>query len=166
MTYGGTLTATGTLTALAGCITRNRRSTSPTSSPPCSERSAQWADLKANGTVSGPTYNVLTLTGTDPARNVFAITDRAAAERRAGHHRRAGGLDDAHQRHGVVLHERALPASSWSAAARASVLWNFPLATTCSSTSGLDWQGTMLAPNAAVSVANGQLLRLRSSPTA
>ena len=36
------------------------------------------------------------------------------------------------------------------------MLWNFPLPPV-QQTSGLDWQGTLLAPHAAVSVGNGNL---------
>ena len=37
------------------------------------------------------------------------------------------------------------------------MLWNFPLATSVQQSSGLNWQGTLLAPNAVVSVSNGNL---------
>ena len=42
-------------------------------------------------------------------------------------------------------------------ATAATVLWNFPLTPSVVSTAGFEWKGSILAPNAAVSLSNGQL---------
>jgi hypothetical protein len=55
------------------------------------ERSAQWFDLPANGSISGPTYGALTLSGadSDPDLKRFRGDRRTAAVGAADHHRRA-----------------------------------------------------------------------------
>ena len=73
VTYGGTLTPTGTLTALGGLHPGQPPFDFAAEATTLSERSAQWADLAPNGTIAGPSYDVR-FTGTDPVRNVFALT--------------------------------------------------------------------------------------------
>jgi len=156
VTYGGALTATGTLTALGGLHQAVFPEDLDTGFNALRERSAQWADLKPNGIVSGPTYNVLTLTGRDPARNVFAITTAQL---------QSAGQVTVDVAAGSTTLINVTGSSFTSGLYRIELvggspdklLWNFPLATAVQQTSGLDWQGTLLAPNAAVNVANGNL---------
>ena len=53
VTYGGTLAATGTLTALGGLHQAQPPFDFAAETTTLSERSAQWADLPANGTIGG-----------------------------------------------------------------------------------------------------------------
>jgi choice-of-anchor A domain-containing protein len=151
VTYGGTLTATGTLNALGGLHQAPFDVADDFAT--VRDLSAQWAGLTANGTVSGPTYDVR-LNGTDSARNVFAVTTA--------------------QLQGIGKLTITVPAGSTTlinvtgstfasnlygidlvGATPATVLWNFPLATSVQQASGLNWQGTLVAPHAGVSVSNG-----------
>jgi choice-of-anchor A domain-containing protein len=156
VTYGATLTPTGILTALGGLHHEQPPFDFAAEFATLKERSAQWADLTPNGTVSGPTYNVLTLTGRDPARNVFAITTAQL---------QSAGQVTIDVTAGSTTLINVTGSSFTSGLYRIELvggspdklLWNFPLATAVQQTSGLDWQGTLLAPNAAVSVGNGNL---------
>lgn len=163
VTYGGALTASGTLTALGGLHQAQPPFDFADQFSTMRERSAQWADLTPNGTVSGPTYNVLTLTGRNPARNVFAITTAQL---------QSAGQVTIDVTAGSTTLINVTGSSFTSGLYRIElvggspdkVLWNFPLATAVQQTSGLDWQGTLLAPSAAVNVANGNLYLPRWSP--
>jgi choice-of-anchor A domain-containing protein len=154
VTYGGTLTATGTLNALGGLHDAQPPFDFAAEFTTLKERSAQWADLAPNGTIAGPAYDVR-FTGTNAARNVFAVT--AAALQGYGKITidvppgsttliNVSGSSFTSALYGIVL----------VGATPGTVLWNFPLATSVQQASGLSWQGTLLAPNAAASVSNGQ----------
>jgi choice-of-anchor A domain-containing protein len=121
------------------------------------ERSAQWADLPANGTVAGPTNNELTLTGSDPARNVFEVASaKLGSAQRVAISVPAGSTTLINVT-GTTTYKSALSSVTLTGATAATVLWNFPLTPTIISTAGLEWKGSILAPNAAVSLSNGQL---------
>jgi choice-of-anchor A domain-containing protein len=156
VTYGGTLTATGTLSTLGGLHHEQPPFDFSDQMALVRERSAQWADLQANGTIGGPGSYDIRFTGTSSTLNVFAVTATAL------------------QGYGKIT--ISVPAGSTtlinvSGSAFTSalygidlvgttpdkVLWNFPLATSVRQTSGLDFRGTILAPNAAVQVGNGNL---------
>lgn len=156
VTYGGTLTANGTLTTLGGLHHEQPPFDFADQMALARERSAQWADLTANGTIGGPGSYDIRFTGTSSTLNVFAVTATAL------------------QGYGKIT--ISVPAgsttlinvsgSSFTSALYGidlvgttpdKVLWNFPLATSVRQTSGLDFKGTILAPNAAVQVGNGNL---------
>jgi choice-of-anchor A domain-containing protein len=155
VTYGGTLTPTNWNSTL----------TLSHEQPPFDfgrefgtlrERSAQWRDLPANGSVSGPTYGTLTLTGSSTVRNVFTVS----AERLESSQQVQIQVPDG----ATVLinvpdisYTNKLSSVSLTGTTAAKVLWNFPLATSVTSTVGLAWQGSILAPNATVTLFNGQL---------
>jgi choice-of-anchor A domain-containing protein len=154
VTYGGTLTANGVLNALGGLQQAQPSVDFDAAVTNLNEVSAQWAGLSANGTISGPTYDVR-FTGTNPTRNVFALT---AAELQgmgkitisvpAGSTTliNVSGSSFTSNLYGIEL---VGPTPE-------TVLWNFALATSVQQTSGLNWQGTLLAPHAAVTESNGQ----------
>jgi choice-of-anchor A domain-containing protein len=153
VTYGGTRTGSGSLTALGGLVHAAPPFDFAAEWTTLRERSAQWADLKANGSIAGPTYDVR-FTGTDPVRNVFAVT--AAALQGMGKITidvppgsttlvNVSGSTFTSGLYGIDL----------VGATPETVLWNFPLATSVQQSSGLDWKGTLLAPNALVTVSNG-----------
>ena len=121
------------------------------------ERSAQWADLPAHGTVTGPTNNELTLTGTDPVRNVFAVTAAQLQSTQRVAISVPTGSTTLINVIGTGTYTSALSSVTLTGATAATVLWNFPLTPTIVSTAGLEWKGSILAPNAAVSLSNGQL---------
>jgi choice-of-anchor A domain-containing protein len=156
VTYGGTLTATGTLNALGGLHKEAPPFDFSGQMALVRERSAQWADLSPNGTIGGPGSYDIRFTGTSSTLNVFVV---AAATL---------------QTYGKIT--ISVPAGSTTlinvtgstftsglygidlvGATPDKVLWNFPLATSVQQTSGLDFKGTILAPNAAVNVGNGNL---------
>jgi choice-of-anchor A domain-containing protein len=120
------------------------------------ERSAQWADLPAT-VVMDPVPSKLTLTGGDPTRNVFRIAaDKLAAVRELAIDVPAGSTTLINVT-GTSVYTNALSSVSLAGATAATVLWNFPLVPTITSTVGFEWKGSILAPNAAVSLSNGQL---------
>ena len=156
VTYGGTLAATGTLTALGGLHQAQPPFDFAAETTTLSERSAQWADLPANGTIGGPGSYDIRFTGTNPTRNVFALTSVAL---------QGYGQITISVPPGSTTLINVSGSSFTSALYRMvlvgatpeTVLWNFPLATSVQQASGLEWQGTLLAPNAAASLSNGQL---------
>jgi choice-of-anchor A domain-containing protein len=123
------------------------------------ERSAQWFDLPANGSISGPTYGVLTLSGSDPDLNVFAVTAaRLQSAQRITVNVPAGSTTIVNVS-GSSYTSAAYPTSTVEPESLSStLLWNFPLATSVQIGPGLAWQGTVLAPSAVLSLPqNGQL---------
>jgi choice-of-anchor A domain-containing protein len=153
VTYDGTLTATGTLTALGGLHAAPPPFDFGAQFTALRERSAGWASLTPNGTVAGPAYDVR-FTGTRSTLNVFALTADALQG--------AGKITiDVPAGSTTLINvsgssfTSALYGIDLVGATPETVLWNFPLATTVQQGSGLNWQGTLLAPNAAVSVSNG-----------
>src|SRR5690349_10901339 len=154
VTYGGTLTANGTFTTLGGIHKEDPPFTFADEVTNLNQLSAQWAGLTTNGTVSGPTYDVR-FTGTNPTRNVFSLT--AASLQGMGKITisvpagsttliNVSGSSFTSSLYGIDL----------VGATPETVLWNFPLATSVQQTSGLNWQGTLLAPHAGVTASNGQ----------
>jgi choice-of-anchor A domain-containing protein len=156
VTYGGTLTATGTLSTLGGLHHEQPSFDFSDQMATLRERSAQWVDLQANGTIGGPGSYDIRFNGTSSTLNVFAVTATAL------------------QNYGKITIN--VPAGSTTlinvsgssfrsglygidlvGTTPDKVVWNFPLATSVEQTSGLDFKGTILAPNAAVKVGNGNL---------
>ncbi len=156
VTYGGALTATGTLTALGGLHQAQPPFDFAAEATTLSERSAQWADLPANGAIGGPGPYDIRFTGTNATRNVFAVTAAAL---------QGYGQITIDVPPGSTTLINVSGASFTSALYRMvlvgatpeTVVWNFPLATSVQQASGLEWQGTLLAPHAAASLSNGQL---------
>jgi choice-of-anchor A domain-containing protein len=155
-TYGGTLTATGTLNALGGLHQAQPPFDFAAELATLRERSAQWADLPPDGTIGGPGSYDIRFTGTNATRNVFAVT--AAALQGYGQI-----TIDVPPASTTLINvsgssfTSALYRMVLVGATPERVLWNFPLATSVQQASGLEWQGTLLAPNAAASLSNGQL---------
>jgi choice-of-anchor A domain-containing protein len=154
VTYAGSLTASGVLNALGGLHREDPTFTFADEVTNLNQLSAQWAGLTANGTISGPTYDVR-FTGTSPTRNVFSVT--AAALQGMGKITisvpagsttliNVSGSTFTSSLYGVDL----------VGATPETVLWNFPLATSVQQSSGLNFQGTLLAPHAGVTASNGQ----------
>jgi hypothetical protein len=77
VTYGGTLTATGTLSTLGGLHQEQPPFAFPDQMATLRERSAQWADLTANGTIGGPGSYDIRFNGTSSTLDVFALTASA-----------------------------------------------------------------------------------------
>jgi choice-of-anchor A domain-containing protein len=154
VSYGGTLTRAGAIGTLG--ISQ--------AAPPFAfddqfgalrEQSAQWADLEPNGQVTGPTFGALELTGADPNLNVFEVT--AALLQSAQQVRinvPAGSTTLVNVSGSTYANTLTNVQLSNSSAGR--LIWNFPGATSVQ-IGGLAWQGAVLAPNAAVSVSNGQV---------
>jgi choice-of-anchor A domain-containing protein len=156
VTYGGALTATGALTALGGLHRAQPSFDFAAEVTTLKERSAQWADLPANGVIGGLGSYDIRFTGTNATRNVFAVTSAAL---------QGYGQITIDVPPGSTTLINVSGSSFTSALYRMvlvgatpeTVLWNFPLATSVQQASGLEWQGTLLAPNAAASLSNGQL---------
>jgi choice-of-anchor A domain-containing protein len=120
------------------------------------ESSAQWAGLAANGEIGGPGTYDIRFTGTSSTLNVFAV---------------AASVLQTYQKITITVPAGSatlinVTGSSFKSilygidlvgATPDKVLWNFPLATSVEQTSGLDFRGTILAPNAAVKVGNGNI---------
>jgi choice-of-anchor A domain-containing protein len=123
------------------------------------ERSAQWFDLPANGSISGPTYGALTLSGSDPDLNVFAVSAaKLQSAQRITVNVPAGSTTIVNVS-GSTYTTAAYPTSTVEPESLSNtLLWNFPLATSVQIGPGLAWQGTVLAPSAVLSLPqNGQL---------
>ena len=121
------------------------------------ERSAQWADLPAEGTVEGPTYDQLTLTGTDAALNVFEVSSSKLASALRVAINVPTDSTTLINVTGTTAYTSRLDSVNLTGATAATVMWNFPQTPTIVSTAGLEWKGSILAPNAAVSLSGGQL---------
>jgi choice-of-anchor A domain-containing protein len=119
------------------------------------KRSAQWAGLPAKVVKQPPVQ--LTLAGTDPTRNVFTIAAEDLETVRQVAINVPAGSTTLINVTGTSGYTNALSSVSLTGATPATVLWNFPLATSVTSTVGFEWKGSILAPNAAVSLSNGQL---------
>ncbi len=131
--------------------------------------SAQLAELPPNGTISGPTYGALQLTGGDAARNVFSITAAQLQSAQQIQIRVPFGSTTIVNVSGATYSTATLPTTSisfWNGssyvqlgetapspqleALRRALLWNFPLATRVQIGPNLAWQGSLLAPGPAL----------------
>jgi choice-of-anchor A domain-containing protein len=120
------------------------------------ERSAQWFDLPANGQISGPTYGALTLSGTDPDLNVFAVTAAKLQSAQRISINVPPGSTTIVNVSGSSYTTTAYPTSTVEPEALSgTLLWNMPLATSVQIGPGLAWQGTVLAPSAVLSLPQG-----------
>jgi choice-of-anchor A domain-containing protein len=144
--------------------------------------SAQLADLPANGTIAGPTYGALQLTGTSATRNVFAISAARLQTAQQIQIRVPFGSTTVVDVSGTTYTTAALPTTSiafWDGSAyrqfsdtaptpqldalRRALVWNFPLANRIQIGPNLAWQGTVLAPDPALAFPgstqlNGQIV--------
>ncbi len=130
--------------------------------------SAQLAELPANGTITGPTYGALQLTGTDATRDVFAITAERLETAQQIQIRVPFGATTIVNVSGSTYSTATLPTTSiafWNGssyeqlgetappqleALRRALLWNFALATRVQIGPNLAWQGSLLAPGPAI----------------
>lgn len=139
-------------------------------------RSAQWAELEPDGTVSGPLYGALSLTGTSATLNVFTLTAAQLHQAQRILLRVPFGSTTLVNVTGTTYSSAQYPTSSielWNGtsyqqlgndapspeleALRRAMVWNFPDATKVQIGPGIAWQGSVLAPYAAVRFDNGQL---------
>ncbi|HEX6696694.1 MAG TPA: choice-of-anchor A family protein [Solirubrobacteraceae bacterium] len=156
VTYGGTLTANGTLSTLGGLHHEQPPFDFSDQMALVRERSAQWADLKANGTITGPGSYDIRFNGTSSTLNVFALTASALQSYGKVTINVPSGSTTLVNVSGSTF-TSALYGIDLVGTTPDKVVWNFPLATSVQQTSGLDFKGTILAPNAGVNVANGHL---------
>jgi choice-of-anchor A domain-containing protein len=150
VTHGGTFNqVNGTLTTLGGVKQEQPTFDFADQFATLRDRSAQWAGLAANGTISGPTYGTI-FKGTDPDRNVFALT--------ASQLQGIGQVTfDVPTTSTVLVNvSGSFTSATYTIALNGlppeKLLWNFSLATTVKVNS---WSGTILAPDASVSITNG-----------
>jgi choice-of-anchor A domain-containing protein len=156
VTYGGTLAATGTLSTLGGLHHEQPPFVFPDQMALLRERSAQWADLPANGTIGGPGSYDIRFNGTSSTLNVFALTASALQSYGKITINVPPGSTTLVNVSGSTF-TSALYGIDLVGTTPDKVVWNFPLATSVQQTSGLDFKGTILAPNAGVRVGNGNL---------
>jgi choice-of-anchor A domain-containing protein/uncharacterized repeat protein (TIGR01451 family) len=168
VTYGGTFS--GGVFAPNGTITRAApQQDFKTLFTAAAARSAHWASLPADGTVSGPVYGALSLTGESATLNVFTI---AAAKLQTaqrillrvpfGSSTLINVMGDAY----TTAQHPTVSVELWDGTAyqqlgneapspelealRRGLLWNFPTATAVQIGPNLAWQGSVLAPYAAL----------------
>lgn len=176
VTYGGTFT--GGVYAPNGTI----RHAAPqqdfdTYFTAMAARSAHWASLTPDGTVSGPQYGALTLTGASTTLNVFTIPAAKLQQAQRILIKVPFGSSTLINVTGESYTTAQYPTTSiefWNGssfqqfgneapsaeleAMRRSMLWNFPDATRLQIGPSLSWQGSVLAPHAAMDfTANTQL---------
>lgn len=173
ITYGRTLT--GQISAL-GSITQ--------ADPPfdfsqtfIALRAAQqsWADAAANGTVTPPefSYSPIQFTGTDRDVNVFEVSSAVLQSAQVIQIRVPNGASTLINVTGEAYTSGAYPTVAmrfWDGSqyvqfsdtapndrveqARRDLLWSFPDANSVQLGPGLDWQGSVLAPRALVTLAD------------
>lgn len=168
VTYGGTFS--GGVFAPNGTITHAApQQDFTTLFTAAAARSTYWGDLEADGTVSGPEYGALSLTGQSTKLNVFRIaaTKLQTAQRILirvpfGSSTLINVTGDAY----TTAQYPTVSVEFWNGssyqqfgneapspeleAMRRSMVWNFPTATSVQIGPNLAWQGTVLAPYAAV----------------
>jgi choice-of-anchor A domain-containing protein/uncharacterized repeat protein (TIGR01451 family) len=176
VTYGGTLT--GAVSTPNGTVTRAApQQDFDTLFTAAAARSEYWGSLEPDGTVSGPEYGALSLTGASTALNVFTIAASKLQEAQRILIRVPFGSSTLINVTGAEYTTAQYPTVSiefWNGtsyqqfgneapsdeleAMRRSMLWNFPDATLVQIGPNLAWQGSVLAPHAVVNfVANTQL---------
>lgn len=144
VTYGTTLQ--GTIATPNGTLARaDPPFAFATAFSALEQLSAQLADLPANGTIAGPTYGTLQLTGTSATRNVFTISAARLETAQQIQFQVPPGSTTVVTVTGTTFSTATLPTTSVSFPGRA-LLWNFPLATRIQIGPNLAWQGTVLAP--------------------
>ena len=128
--------------------------------------SASLGDLpQSPGATVSSAYGALTLTGTGTGLNVFTV-DAAQLAQAAGiviDLTQPGATALINVTTDTILSIAPMYMNLSGTAAAAGILWNFPLATALAVTHGVAWQGSILAPNAAVignnrPQLNGQLI--------
>jgi choice-of-anchor A domain-containing protein len=148
--YGGTLSG-GFTAAPGGTIEQGTPVQFGPAFTTLQERSAQWGELTANGTVTGPVDpGVLTLAGTDSTLNVFELP---ASQLEASHQYKIqipAGSTALINVTGVSY--RPTDYYTWGfvleGATADRIVWNFVEATAIKIGPGLEWFGTVLAPYA------------------
>jgi choice-of-anchor A domain-containing protein/uncharacterized repeat protein (TIGR01451 family) len=176
ITYGNTFS--GTIFAPNGTITHAApQQDFATLFSAAAARSAAWAALDVNTTVSGPRYGALTLTGEDPQLNVFTISAAELQQAQRILIKVPFGSSTLINVLGTSYTTARYPTVSvefWNGtsfqqfgneapspeleAMRRAMLWNFPEATAVQIGPSLAWQGSVLAPQAVVNfTANTQL---------
>lgn len=137
-------------------------------------RSGELDALSANGTITGPTYGAMQLTGADPDRNVFAIAASQLETAQQIQIKVPFGATTIVNVSGSTYSSAVYPTSSISywdgsryvqfsdqaptpdlGALRDATLWNFPLANRVEIGPNLAWQGSILAPSSAVDAMGG-----------
>ena len=167
VTYGGTLT--GSISTPNGTLTK---------APPPFSFASEFSSLQststslggmtANGTASGPSWS-FELVGSDPALNVFSIPASTLQTAQVINIHVPFGSSTLVNVTGGSYTTAAFPTAAvqfWNGssyvqlpdnpsadleALRTNLLWNFPDATSVQIGPNLAWQGTVLAPRAAVS---------------
>lgn len=167
-TYGGTLT--GSVSTPNGTVTRAApQQDFATLFTAAGARSTYWAGLDADGTVSGPQYGALSLTGDSTELNVFTIAATELQEAQRILIRVPFGSSTLINVTGKSYTSGQYPTVSiefWNGsgyqqfgneapspeleAMRRSMLWNFPEATHVQIGPTVAWQGSVLAPWAVV----------------
>ncbi|WCB92433.1 hypothetical protein DSM104299_01128 [Baekduia alba] len=119
--------------------------------------SGQLSGLAANGTWSITPWAALTFTGTSTSRNVFKISAAALQAAQEIAFAVPAGSTVVVNVTGQTYSSATKPTTRISGAPAARLLWNYQLATRVQIGPSIEWQGTVLAPSAAVSFTNGQL---------
>jgi choice-of-anchor A domain-containing protein len=155
VTYGGTRSGSGSLTALGGIVAAQPPFDFADEFATLRERSAQLADLTPNGTIGGPGTYDIRFNGSDPSRNVFEVAASTLQTYGKITITVPAGSRTVINVTGSTF-TSALYGIELVGATPETVVWNFPLATSVAQKSGLNWQGTLLAPHALVDLSNGQ----------
>lgn len=177
VTYGTTLT--GSVATPQGVVSKAPAPFVATTFADLYQGTAAWAAAAPNGTVAyvGTSPRTATFTGTDPTLNVWtvrAIDLQGAQQIRinapqqstmlinvtgAGYSTSQAGLASVSLWNGSGYAQYGYPSSDPVAVAyRTHLVWNFPEATSVAIGPGLSWEGTVLAPYAAVQLTGGAAL--------
>lgn len=154
VTYGGTRSGSGSLTALGGIDPEQPPFDFAEEFTTLRERSAQLADLAPNGDIGGPGTYDIRFDGDDPNRNVFEVAASTLQTYGKITITVPAGSRTVVNVTGSTF-TSALYGIEFVGATPETVVWNFPLATSVKQQSGLNWQGTLLAPHAQVDLTNG-----------
>jgi choice-of-anchor A domain-containing protein len=156
VTHGGTFQQTsGSLNAAGGIKQENPEFDFADEFSTLTERSAQWAELAPNGTVTGTGYGVQ-FTGQDAPLNVFSV--EASQMEKINGVVFVGVPTTSTVLINVTMDKTdgsfsgVLNALDLKGIPPEQILWNFPLA---ESVAVMNWTGSILAPAAAASITNG-----------